>query len=407
MYSSWKVTAANSLLLILIALAFAVHAQPSVPGQKKVTITFHKLTLEDALEQISNKTGVDFVYSANLIRTNSLVSFTAVQQPMENILLSLGQQLNLSFKWFGNHIVVKSSIISLPKPSLIASQFHQIVSTKKIEQNEDPSEEKIDSSCYRSFNPRPHFVTPRTVPFSSLSNEEKWNVREKLDSLIVSSLLNRQEEKFRQPKPSKWFASIGLMANDFTYGGLEIRAGTNSIHGIVNASMVNNELTRIGYGIGTNIPTASKKFSWNLSYTLAKVKKQEDLVFNNNVRTVRFIGNHVAVNDYVITRVFDDAFQLRSTHHQVRLIRQYNITPALTIQLGPTMNILNTRYKIGDSDRSVYENFNVAENIISSNTIIPPYTIFSYYSMDGYTNTKFWFGLEAGLAYRINFKSLK
>jgi hypothetical protein len=396
---SWRATVASS---ILILFSFAVIAQSSpVKVHSKLTVSFHNQSLEKVLEEITQKTGINFVYSANNVNPDKLISYTAVQQSLDDILVSLGQQMQLSFKWFGDHVVVKKiQAFSPPVPMREQVQKLSKEEDKFVAHDYNAS---FDSLIVHASTKNNYDRTIERKPFSfgMLSMNDKINTRARLDSMILSSL-SLPNEKGKLTKPSALFASFGLYANDYTYTGLEIRMGTRSLHGILNASLVNNELGRVGYGVGTYFPSSSNQWSFSLDYTLSKLKKEKDVI----------------INDQYQIRIYDDALALKSTQHQLKVQAHYTIGENVSLRFGPTINILKTRYEFQGSDIPVTAGlrygtpFNqtfvpLSPFLTSSNTIIPPYTLLDTYSSDFYINTKLWFGFEAGISYRINFSSVK
>lgn len=397
---SWRATVASS---ILILFSFTATAQTSpAKVQSKLTVSFQNESLEKVLEEITQKTGINFVYSANNVNPGKLVSYTAKQQSLDNILRSIGQQTHVSFKWFGDHVVVKT--IQTSSPVTMSEQVQKLINVAKQESKYFEKDYNAGSDSlivHASTKNNERSIEGKPFFFSKLSMTDKINTRDKLDSVILSSL-SLPYEKGKATKSSAVFASIGLYANDYTYTGLEIRAGTRSLHGILNASLVNNELGRIGYGIGTYFPSSSKRWSFSLDYTMSKLKKEKDVI----------------INDKYQYRIYENALALKSTQHQLKVQAHYTVGENVALRFGPTINILKTRYEFQGNDIPVTAAlrygtpFNqtfvpLSPFLTSSNTIIPPYTLLDTYSADFYLNTKLWLGFEAGISYRINFSSAK
>ncbi|HEX5171291.1 MAG TPA: hypothetical protein VFW11_19075 [Cyclobacteriaceae bacterium] len=399
MNSSWRETVASSVLILFSTIAFA-QSRDGI-GRDKLTVSFHNLALENVLEEITKKTGVDFVYSANNINPNKLLSYSAVQQPLDNILFSIGQQLNLSFRWFGDHVVVKNNP-AFTQTMSIGDHVKKIIPPAKKADVDVPNFSSdslfVEASARRTVN---HSIDSKLFSFSALSIIEKVNARPKLDSMIRRSLMSQNQNAYKT-KPSSWFTSFGFFVNDYTYTGLEFRLGVRSFHGILNASLVNNELSRVGYGIGTFLPSKSKHWSFSLDYTLSKLEKKSDLVINNYYQHI----------------IYKDAIELRSTQHQIKIQAHYALSPNVSLKFGPTINVLSTRYRFMDEsipvtadlflvtphDRTLIK---LSDYLRAANTIIPPYTIVNSYSSDLFVNRKLWVGFEAGINYRVNISARK
>jgi hypothetical protein len=374
-----------------------------VKPENKLTLSFYNQPLEKVLDEITSKTGVGFVYSANNIDPDQLVSFVAAQQPLEEVLRSMGQRMNLSFKWFDDHVVVKK-LQTISRPVSITEHVEKINNANKKNEIEAITDDFIngfDSVIIQASAGYPdQEIEGRPFSFSTLSLSEKIRTRNKLDSVILSSLSLPHQNKNRT---SSFFTSFGLYVNDHTYTGLEIRAGTRSLHGIFNASITNNDLQRIGYGLGTFFPTSSNRWIFSLDYNLSRLKKTNDVVID---------GSRLRI-------LMKDAMELRSTHHQVKFQAHLSLSPNVSLRFGPSINVLNTRYNFSDQEISASTDLvifrpyrppvtvDLYQYLRASNTIIPPYTIFNYYSPDLYLNTKLWIGFEAGINYRINFHAAK
>jgi hypothetical protein len=398
---SWRATVASSVLLLFCVAAMGQSS--AVKSGNELTISFYNQPLEKVLDEITRKTGIGFVYSANNIDPNQLISFTAAQQPLDEILRSLGHQINLSFKWFDDHVVVKK-IQTMSGPVSITDHVRKINKTGKQELEEiaDDFVNRFDSLVIQASAEYDYQQETESPPFSfsTLSTNDKVSTRYKLDSVILSSLSLRHQNKNRA---FSFFTSFGLYVNDHTYTGLEIRAGTRSLHGIFNASITNNNLQRVGYGLGTFFSSSSNHWIFSLDYNLSRLKKTNDVVID---------GSHFRI-------LMKDAIELTSTHHQVKLQANVSLSPNVSLRFGPSINILNTRYNFSDQEISastdllIFRPFrppltvDLYQYLRATNTIIPPYTIFNSYSPDLYLNTKLWVGIEAGFNYRINFYATK
>lgn len=433
MNSSWKAKAASNIPLILLLWAgHTAFAQLSTSPvtEKKITLTCRHVRLEDALLQLSQKASVLFVYSANTLELDRPVSFTAYDQPLDELLGNLGRGMNISFIRYGDHVVVKT----LPPVKTPVTVQREVVRESGrepgnlLQPEPDPSlyEASLQPQLIPAHDLGTHLLAMDTMLFTSYKTFKNAEFRTKLDSVILRSvrknarLLNT--EAAGNPINRQGFVSLGLFANDFTYSGLELHAGITPFYGVINASIVNNNLYRIGYGVGSTF-TLKNRWDMNIIYTFAQLEKDKDLI----------------VSSKHFYTVYKDAIKLKSIQHQIKIMAQYNLSPRLAVQFGPSFNLLSTRYRFKNRSMpvstvtmpeanvpvinkpapqpghdvyiqrprdAVYSNkaeYLISDLLRTSNTIIPPYTLFNSYSDNNYLNTRGWIGFEISFSYRINF----
>jgi len=131
-----------SVLLIVSLITFTgISLGRSLPAEsvlnKRLSINLKEVTLEKALINIQNKTGVKFVYSSTLIPLNSKVSVDASEEKLSNILNKLLAQLNIIYSVnAGQYIVLKKNQLafadSLNVADLLMSNQQRTVSGKVV-----------------------------------------------------------------------------------------------------------------------------------------------------------------------------------------------------------------------------------------------------------------------------------
>ncbi len=96
------------LCILLMGGAATVHAQGIL--QKKLSFTVQQQRLDDVLTIIGNKGNFSFSYNSNILKRDSLVSYTASDYPVDRILNEL---LNGSFEYkeSGNYIIIRKTAL--------------------------------------------------------------------------------------------------------------------------------------------------------------------------------------------------------------------------------------------------------------------------------------------------------
>ena len=108
MYKDYRKTL--PLFILLIALTGRVHAQTLL--DKQISVDIKNQQLDQALEIISNTAGFYFSYNSNILKKDSIVSVSAQNSSIKNILGQLfGNQFE--FRESGNYIILRRAPIRL------------------------------------------------------------------------------------------------------------------------------------------------------------------------------------------------------------------------------------------------------------------------------------------------------
>ncbi len=400
MFLSWKVKVVLSIKIIILWLTSTSVLGQFVEGdllEKRVTLSCHHIPCESAFQLLTKKTNISFVYSTSMLDLQKPVSLSFYKTPLREILESIAHHMNLSFKLEGDHVVIKKLTESQPhaKPTISPKEINELPSAKETSPlNTSVHTTSASLSILQTFDEASRMPSLDLAPYqldSSLSTRTaRLLARMQRQMLSVNDSYAKETSSIQK----KWFAATSLFVNDFTISGLEVQGGINSFFAVLNASRINNELYRFGYGAGTSLPITSR-WSLQMIYTAAKITKEKNFAF------------------------FPDAIKLTSWHHQIKLLSQYSLSHKISLRAGITFNVLNTRYKFMDANvplvmyRQQHEPSHsepprlsyLSEVLRSSNTIIAPYTLSNTYSDNFYLNTKTWIGVEIAVAYRINFSS--
>lgn len=389
---TWKARAVGSIVILLSLFQIVTRAQPIVnrSDEKRLSFDLRHVPLEDAFEQIARKCHVSFVYSASVFDVRKTISFSAHNLTVSEILKDFSHLTNLSFRTEGDHIVIKKQ----SEIGLSRSKGDRKVQSELLTVSEN-TEAMLASLATKTFLSPSQTSVIDLVP-SQLDNDSmRLTKSAKMIAKIQQEVSQSAEHNRRRnlTKPD-WFISTGVILNDYTLGGVELKAGHRRFFAVVSCSRTDERNYRVGYGAGTSISIANR---WDLQtiYTLAQVTKTEDF------------------------GLFKDAIKFDSWHHQLKVVAQYSPSRRIAIHAGFALNVLNTRYQFLGVDvpadipleyREVEPahreiRLSLSNTLQSSAAIRAPYTISNTYSENNYLNTQTWIGFDAGISYRINFFS--
>ncbi len=295
-------------VVLSISLAFVLASTSSLKAQfsnyqtTEVTLACKAVSLESALEKISKKAGVFFIYSSSLLDPAKTISFAAQNQPLSELLNKIGDELNLSFRYEGKYIILKKSEQIVRSPEV--KVFSPVIASADLSANPligqpIPSRQFNYSGILSAV---PHFSpveikTPELTPLKPL------------EIIAPKTLLYKQG-----------FASAGLVANGYTNGGAELRGGIKPLYALVNFGFVDKGRYRVGYGLGT-AAFVSDKFSFNLIYNFGNVLGRNDVVFIKE-------NNHF---------LMEKNYTVRMKHNQLKLMLQYDFHPRFYASAGASL----------------------------------------------------------------------
>jgi len=390
---TWKAKAVGSLffLLFLFSMVSTAQSVENPAYEKKISIDLHRVSLENALDQIARRSNISFVYSASVFDVKRTISFTAHNLSLVEVLKELAHITNLSFRPEGDHIVIKRPAENgSTKP-----KGERKVANQLLAMPENTVDAVLASLSTKTFyapsQTSVNDLTPYQLDKDSMRLRRTARMIAEIQQALSQSVARQNMKNRTKPE---WFISTGVFLNDYSLGGIEFKAGHRHFFGVVNASRTGESDYRVGYGAGTSISLSNR---WDLQaiYTLAKITRTEDF------------------------GIFKNAVELDSWHHQVKLVAQYFPSRRIAIHAGLAFNILNTRYQFFGVDvpadipleyREVQPahrevRLSLSQTLQSSGTIRTPYTISNTYSEENYLNTQTWIGFDAGISYRINFFS--
>jgi len=390
---TWKARVAGSLffLLFLFRIVSTAQSVDNPAYEKKISIDLHRVSLEDAFDQIAHKSNISFVYSTSVFDVKRTISFSAHNLTLLEVLKELARITNLSFRTEGDHIVIKRPAeTGSSKPKAERKMTNQLLAMP-----ENTVDAVLASLSTKTFYAPSQTSVNDLTPYQLDKDSMRLRKTAKLIAEIQQELSqSARREKTRNLTKPDWFISTGVFLNDYSLGGIELKAGHRHFFGVVNASRTDESDYRVGYGAGTSISLSNR---WDLQaiYTVAKITRTEDF------------------------GIFKNAVEFDSWHHQLKLVAQYSPSRRIAIHAGLAFNILNTRYQffgvnvpadipleyreVEPTHREV--RLSLSQTLQSSGTLRTPYTISNTYSEENYLNTQTWVGFDAGISYRINFFS--
>ena len=341
--------------------------------QPEITLSCQGISLESALEKISQRAGVYFIYSPSLLNLNRVVSFSAQNQPLAILLDQLGKEMSLTFRYEGKYVIIKKSELVAQKPEIkIFSPPIASTNFSRSQINHVSQQKHAEYLSSIASLPKLSPLEVKTPPLTPLKPVE---------IIAPKGIMHKQ-----------WFVSGGIIANSYTNGGAEIRGGIKPLYGVINFGLLNQGRYRIGYGIGT-AASMTDKLSVNLIYNFGQIMGQ------NEIALIRENSHFVSEKNYSVNM----------KHNQMKLMLQYDIHPRFYLNAGASFNLLKTNYQLQNVFHSI--------NIVSSYSDTQPgygvagsniYTVERVISpmrspINSFQTSRAWVSWEVGLFYRVNF----
>lgn len=99
-------------VLLTILLKPAYSQQPDL--KQAISIKFNNVTLESALETISNEYNIRFSYSSRNIPVDTKITYSATNKPLDQVLLEIFNLAGVQFEDVNGYIVLKAKPIDIP-----------------------------------------------------------------------------------------------------------------------------------------------------------------------------------------------------------------------------------------------------------------------------------------------------
>lgn len=314
------------------------------------------------------------------------VSLNVKDEPIENVLATVGKQVNVNFKMQARHIVVKGMQPAKEQLKMEGPAKEQPVVAKTLTPPSRLIDTPLLTSVSRTIPARPT-VSNRSILESRLDRR----IRELQETLgpnvprdIPAMYVNRVNFNNRG---HGWFASVGMVLNDQS-GGFEVQGGVRYLYAVIQPRWSIDRGFFGLYGAGSAFNLRGN-FSFNTIYL--------------------YSGNKQSATIYPFSPLakLGPEFQLTETghHHQVKFALQYSFSPKVVVRLGPVLNYKSTTIELvptgPETTGYLYETRFIYRQ---PGTNIPDIV---------YENGKFlsqtvrqmqsWIGWEGAVTYRLNF----
>lgn len=133
-----KIMRVSFLQACLFIMILGVSYATTSPGQslldKRITINIINKPLTNVLYEIETATGVKFMYSPKIVRSDRRVTVNASNQLLAEVFQSIFSQLSLNYKINGEHVIINSSTINNSSikqhgsPIFMGNQMERIIS---------------------------------------------------------------------------------------------------------------------------------------------------------------------------------------------------------------------------------------------------------------------------------------
>jgi hypothetical protein len=385
LYLPWKAKVVISIIVVM--LLFPSSSQSQSRTSDRITFSCSNIDIREFTRQVTDITGLNFIYSTNRIDTRVRISVSVQNIPLDELFQLVGKQAQLDFVKQGRYVVIKNAKghdtvtqpVRPPKESVTMDLSEAVPAVVE----EFPAVTHDPERNYRNFSAVDADQLVQKY-FSYFSTTPNFPV---VDYIPRSALLNF---KTNQPR-SRWFASIGPVVNDYS-AGIELQAGLGSMFAVLQNTWLSNMKPRQAFGLGTTFPVMGN-FSFTPSYTFSSMQYSE-------TQAVPAPAG-MAVNRDVDVSV---------RHHQMRFMLEYS-SGKFGLRAGLLLNHLTTSYS--NTGQVVYayqggtalQPFNPqlpvqqpgpSKQVVQTRGIaistLPPYPV-----------QDIWMSWEAGLFYRLNF----
>lgn len=314
---SWKEKVVRKLTITISCLLISsfVLGQSSTPSpEKKITLQQGVMRFDDLINKLSDITGLNFIYSSNKIETGKKVSASFRNHSLDEIFVTLGRQMNLTFKRRDSYVIILRNAtpkvaVSRPRPVEPPS------APDKVEPRPDNNERHIVAFASPSLK-----LTED--PGELLSREYfKERLHHYFDTALLAKVPMRELRKINVNNSHRgWFFSMGMAVNNYS-AGPEMQLGVRSLYATMGRRFLKKG-TMTAYGLGSSF-LLSHNFSLNPSYTYGILREDNRTMLNQKGVT---FGSRMKVGE-----------------HQLKLMLQYAVDEKISLRVGPTFSHLVMR----------------------------------------------------------------
>ncbi len=370
----------NSLTVIVLLLFLSFSSRSQSLNTAKVTCSFKSASFVSVIGFLSDATGVYFVYSSNKIKVTEPVSLVVKDVPLSEALAILGDQLSLSFKVEGRHVMI------LAETAASAKQSQGALDKASAKKSSHSVVVRFDSPLIKQYFPPAPPRTSELFPSNEFLRKSLNRLQPYFDTAYLRNIPTHYIRRLNQNDlHGGMYISIGPTISDYS-SGLEIQAGIRSVYAVFSPSWLRSTTFHGAYGLGLSLDLR-RNFSINPVYTFATMSKVETEQISSKFGIAQF------------------QIDTKTKHHQIKLMLQYAFPQNFNIKIGPTFNQSTLTYSYPEPDIMVLETYEY--RIIPAGRPIAG-TTNHFYATKAVTRmqdtqiTKFWVGWEASLNIKIN-----
>lgn len=396
------------LFSLFLFLAFRGGAQQKKTGPESLlTFPVQKMRLDSLSRSIDQQSGLVLSFNASLINPGQLIAIPRLKIRLAVLLKYLQETYGLTGHFIGNHIIlhqtkpIQPDIVPtrISKPTRVLKKseltgLHRRRSPEKDSRNgrhyntkatSGSAGSKVDSIQILSELPsigRAEF-SKRLMQSIASAPATKFRVRpdhlNKFDSLLAKTEQSKSREQAIWLNNSP-FVSAGIVGDEIFYVRPAVRAGVPWLFAELSWHW-NSSISGFTYGIGSSIQLSD---IWNLGVTVATGALSDHASWLSPDSIIEKVG-------------------IKGRLTRADIIAEMSVTRHIRVQFGPTVNFLNTSYRIiNNSQQGATVLPSRPEMERTYHLVKPPYAIRDSYSKNNASNKKLWIGLQVGLFYELN-----
>ena len=120
--NQFKLVSIFLMMVLWLGMSTAVAAPNQNVLDKPVTLSMQRATVKDFFTQVKKQTGLDFIYSSELLRTLPRVTVNATNKPIRQVLDEVMGMIDCAYDVEGNLVTITKQ---LPKNNVL-HVLHQI-----------------------------------------------------------------------------------------------------------------------------------------------------------------------------------------------------------------------------------------------------------------------------------------
>ena len=314
----WKEKVARSFFGAILCLAISGIAKPQSLSPETITFSGESISLEEVFEHISSSTGLHFVYSSDMVDVGRRISLSFQDEPVENALGKLEQQMQVSFKRRGQHIIVKA-IFPNDQSHTLSGDAASVSIEPMATYAYTPTADRLAVATAREYPDKVTSVKPDTTFSHKYVKKHFPDLLFYFDTVTIKNLPIRDIRKLNlNSRHRGWFFSIGSTFSNYSVG-TELQFGVRNLYAVFVPNMTLTGDFQKEYGLGTSF-LLSNNFSINPVFTYATSEQRETFYTLSSAHRLQF----------------DEVQSIRD--HRTKILIQYSPSNHINIRFGPVLN---------------------------------------------------------------------